>query len=173
MFRRTAYFVAYGEGWGLYSEWLGKEMGIYETPYEDFGRLTYAMWRACRLVIDTGVHHKGWTREQALAYLLDHLDTLGAPVAQVVVRPHPAEDPANYDDVIKKYPHTVHLSQGHDLFDDIAASDWVVGCNTMAMVVGLIAGRQVLCCIPPGGRPCMLPQPQIVHLQVLAAARAP
>ena len=69
---RKDYISAYGEGWGLYSEWLGKEMGIYETPYEDFGRLTYAMWRACRLVIDTGVHHKGWTREQALAYLRDN-----------------------------------------------------------------------------------------------------
>ncbi len=71
-FRRTAYISAYGEGWGLYSEKLGVEMGIYETPYEDFGRLTYEMWRAARLVIDTGVHHKGWTREQALAYLRDH-----------------------------------------------------------------------------------------------------
>jgi uncharacterized protein (DUF885 family) len=69
---RKEYISAYGEGWGLYSEWLGKEMGIYQTPYEDFGRLTYAMWRACRLVIDTGVHHKGWTREQALAYLRDN-----------------------------------------------------------------------------------------------------
>ncbi|PJK08041.1 DUF885 domain-containing protein [Lysobacteraceae bacterium NML08-0793] len=69
---RKQYISAYGEGWGLYSEWLGKEMGIYETPYEDFGRLTYAMWRACRLVIDTGVHHKGWSREQALAYLRDN-----------------------------------------------------------------------------------------------------
>lgn len=69
---RKDYISAYGEGWGLYSEWLGKEMGIYETPYEDFGRLTYAMWRACRLVIDTGVHHKGWTRDQALAYLRDN-----------------------------------------------------------------------------------------------------
>jgi uncharacterized protein (DUF885 family) len=69
---RKDYISAYGEGWGLYSEWLGKEMGIYETPYEDFGRLTYAMWRASRLVIDTGVHHKGWTREQALAYLRDN-----------------------------------------------------------------------------------------------------
>ena len=117
--------------------------------------------------------HWGYTQQQALAYLLDHLDTLGAPVAQVIVRPHPAEDPTNYDEVIKKHAHTVQLSQGHDLFDDIAASDWVVGCNTMAMVVGLIAGRQVLCCIPPGGRPCMLPQPQIIHLQVLAAAGAP
>ncbi len=71
-FRRTAYISAYGEGWGLYSEKLGVEMGIYETPYEDFGRLTYEMWRAARLVIDTGVHHKGWSREQALAYLRDH-----------------------------------------------------------------------------------------------------
>ncbi len=71
-FRRTAYISAYGEGWGLYSEKLGVEMGIYETPYEDFGRLTYEMWRAARLVIDTGVHHKGWTREQAIAYLRDH-----------------------------------------------------------------------------------------------------
>jgi hypothetical protein len=70
-FRRD-YISAYGEGWGLYSEKLGKEMGIYETPYEDFGRLTYEMWRACRLVIDTGVHHKGWTRDQALAYLRDN-----------------------------------------------------------------------------------------------------
>ncbi len=71
-FRRENYISAYGEGWALYTEKLGKEMGIYETPYEDFGRLTYEMWRATRLVIDTGVHHKGWTREQALAYLRDH-----------------------------------------------------------------------------------------------------
>lgn len=71
-FRRNNYISAYGEGWGLYAEKLGTEMGIYTTPYEDFGRLTYEMWRACRLVIDTGIHHKGWSRDQALAYLRDH-----------------------------------------------------------------------------------------------------
>jgi uncharacterized protein (DUF885 family) len=68
-FRRGTSFSAYGEGWGLYTEWLGTVMGIYETPYEDFGRLTYEMWRAARLVIDTGIHAFGWTREQAMDYL--------------------------------------------------------------------------------------------------------
>jgi len=71
-FRRNAYISAYGEGWGLYTEKLGVDMGIYQTPYEDFGRLTYEMWRACRLVIDTGVHHYGWDRDRAIAYLRDH-----------------------------------------------------------------------------------------------------
>jgi uncharacterized protein (DUF885 family) len=71
-FRRGTSFSGYGEGWGLYTEWLGTVMGIYETPYEDFGRLTYEMWRASRLVIDTGIHAFGWTREQAQDYLRTH-----------------------------------------------------------------------------------------------------
>ena len=68
-FRRGTSFSAYGEGWGLYTEWLGTVMGIYETPYEEFGRLTYEMWRASRLVIDTGIHAFGWSRERAMDYL--------------------------------------------------------------------------------------------------------
>lgn len=68
-FRRTEYISAYGEGWGLYSEWLGLEAGMYEDPYDDFGRLTYEMWRACRLVVDTGLHAFGWSREQAVDYM--------------------------------------------------------------------------------------------------------
>ncbi|AOW20484.1 DUF885 domain-containing protein [Urechidicola croceus] len=68
-FRRDMYLSAYGEGWGLYCEFLAEEMGIYETPYERFGKLTYEMWRACRLVIDTGIHTKGWSREQAVEYM--------------------------------------------------------------------------------------------------------
>ncbi|WP_217283660.1 DUF885 domain-containing protein [Pseudaquabacterium terrae] len=71
-FRRTAYFVAYAEGWGLYAEQLGHEMGLYDDPYDRFGQLTYEMWRAVRLVIDTGLHARGWTREQALAYFRDN-----------------------------------------------------------------------------------------------------
>jgi uncharacterized protein (DUF885 family) len=71
-FRQTTYFSGYGEGWALYTEWLGLEMGIYETPYEEFGRLTFEMWRAARLVIDTGLHAKGWSRAQAIEYLASH-----------------------------------------------------------------------------------------------------
>ena len=71
-FRRDGYISAYGEGWALYTEYLGQEMGLYETPYDEFGYLTYQMWRACRLVIDTGVHHDGWTRQQAVDYLAGH-----------------------------------------------------------------------------------------------------
>jgi uncharacterized protein (DUF885 family) len=71
-FRRETYFSGYGEGWGLYTEWLGSKLGMYETPYEEFGRETFEMWRAARLVIDTGIHSKGWTRQQAIDYLASH-----------------------------------------------------------------------------------------------------
>ncbi len=68
-FRKDLYLSAYGEGWGLYTEFLAEEMGIYTTPYEHFGKLTYEMWRACRLVVDTGIHAKGWTREQVVDFM--------------------------------------------------------------------------------------------------------
>ena len=68
-FRKDLYLSAYGEGWGLYSEFLAAEMEMYTTPYEEFGQLTYEMWRACRLVVDTGIHAKGWTREQVVDYM--------------------------------------------------------------------------------------------------------
>ncbi|AVR96504.1 DUF885 domain-containing protein [Pseudoduganella armeniaca] len=69
---RNAYISAYGEGWALYSERLGTEMGIYQTPYEVFGMLSYQAWRASRLVVDTGIHAKGWTRDQAQRYLMEN-----------------------------------------------------------------------------------------------------
>lgn len=71
-FRRTSYISAFGEGWALYAEHLGVEMGFYETPYHHFGRLVYEMWRASRLVVDTGMHAKGWTRDQALQFMRDN-----------------------------------------------------------------------------------------------------
>lgn len=68
-FRKDMYLSAYGEGWGLYTEFLAEEMGMYTTPYEHFGKLTYEMWRACRLVVDTGIHAKGWTRQQVVDFM--------------------------------------------------------------------------------------------------------
>lgn len=67
-----AFFTAFTEGWGLYSERLGIEMGLYDTPAKDMGRLSYEMWRACRLVVDTGIHAKGWTKQQAIAFMTEN-----------------------------------------------------------------------------------------------------
>jgi len=71
-FRQHTYLSAYGEGWALYCEWLGQEMGMYETAYDRFGMLNYQIWRAARLVVDTGIHAQGWSRDQALQYLRDY-----------------------------------------------------------------------------------------------------
>jgi uncharacterized protein (DUF885 family) len=71
-FRQHTYISAFGEGWALYCEKLGLEMGMYDTPYDRFGMLGYQIWRAARLVVDTGIHSQGWTRERALAYFREN-----------------------------------------------------------------------------------------------------
>ncbi len=85
-FRKNLYLSAFGEGWALYTERLGVEMGVYDTPYQQFGRLSYEMWRAARLVIDTGIHSQGWTRQQALDYLAENTSLSEANVRAEVDR---------------------------------------------------------------------------------------
>ncbi len=86
MFRRTAYFVAYSEGWALYAEQLGHDMGLYDDPYDRYGQLAYEMWRAVRLVVGTGMHAKGWTREQAIAYFTAHSPKTELDIANEIDR---------------------------------------------------------------------------------------
>jgi uncharacterized protein (DUF885 family) len=83
---RKDYISAYGEGWALYCERLGDEMGLYHTPYEEFGMLSYQAWRAARLVVDTGIHSEGWTREQAVQYLRDNTALSGHEISTEVDR---------------------------------------------------------------------------------------
>ena len=86
MFRRFLGYTAYGEGWGLYTERLAKEVGFYQDPYSDFGRLSMELWRACRLVLDTGIHHKKWTREQGIEWLGDNTPGSDLDVRKAVER---------------------------------------------------------------------------------------
>jgi uncharacterized protein (DUF885 family) len=72
MFRRFGEYTAFVEGWGLYAESLGDDMGLYKDPYSKFGQLSYQMWRAVRLVVDTGMHTKHWTREQAIQFFMEN-----------------------------------------------------------------------------------------------------
>ncbi len=85
-FRRFGGVTAYSEGWGLYSEELGKDMGFYTDPYSDFGRLGMELWRACRLVVDTGLHHKRWTREEAIEYLTENTPNPDGDIRKAIER---------------------------------------------------------------------------------------
>ena len=85
-FRRYGGFTAYTEGWGLYSEELGKDMGFYTDPYSDFGRLQMELWRAARLVVDTGLHHKRWSREDAIAYLQENTPNPEGDIRKAIER---------------------------------------------------------------------------------------
>ncbi|MEP3052049.1 MAG: DUF885 domain-containing protein [Erythrobacter sp.] len=85
-FRRFGGVTAYSEGWGLYSEELGKDMGFYTDPYSDFGRLGMELWRACRLVVDTGIHHKRWSREEAIQYLAENTPNPQGDIRKAIER---------------------------------------------------------------------------------------
>lgn len=109
----------------------------------------------------------GFTEEEALRYFLTNVAVLGDAIGRIVIRPHPLEQPGKYCWAEAKFDLPIFRGGAHSLIEEIAASDVVVGCESMAMVVGLLAGKRVVSSIPPGGRACVLPQPEILHLQRL------
>jgi hypothetical protein len=115
--------------------------------------------------------HWGYTEEQALQYFLDNLDALRTSVGRIIIRPHPSEAAGKYRDVVAEYALPLTFSRGDALSAEIVSSDCVAGCGSMAMVIGLFAGKRVLCSIPPGGAACPLPQPGIELLQNLVQPR--
>jgi hypothetical protein len=107
----------------------------------------------------------GYTEDDALRYFLDNLAVLGRPVEQIVIRPHPSESQEKYSWVNTEYELPIQLGGARSLIDEIIASDVVVGCASMAMVVALLARKQVMSCIPPSGGSCSLPQVEIIILR--------
>jgi hypothetical protein len=116
--------------------------------------------------------HFGYVEEEALEFFLDNLDALRVKVGRIRIRPHPSEISGKYDWVARDYNLPIEIVGKETLVQDIAASDVVVGCESMAMVVGLLANKRVISCIPPNGPPCRLPHPQIEKLNEMWATES-
>lgn len=111
--------------------------------------------------------HWGYTEFDAIEYFLNNLNVLDEHIARVVLRPHPSDAPGKYDGILNAYSEVVQMSTGRPLIQEIADSDIVVGCASMAMVIGLLAQKKVISCIPQGGLGCRLPQKDIMHFREL------
>ena len=109
----------------------------------------------------------GYTEFDAIEYFFKNINGLGVAIETVVIRPHPSDSPGKNDCFVAEHSDIAQLSAGKPLLEEIVDSDLVVGCESMAMVVGLLAGRRVISCIPPGGKACALPQDQIEVFQNL------
>jgi hypothetical protein len=110
---------------------------------------------------------RGYTEFDALRYFFSNRSALGQPIASLVIRPHPSEAKDKYAGMVREFGAEARLGGDTPLLREIAESDVVMGCGSMAMVAALIAGRRVISAIPPGGRPSSLPQPEIESLQTL------
>jgi len=113
--------------------------------------------------------YRGFTEDDALSYFFHHIHLLGIENPRVRIRLHPSEPAGKYDWVVAGYDGNIAISREPDLLSDIERSAIVVGCASMAMVVGLLAGKRVISVIPPGGKPCSLPFKEIEHMQLLAS----
>jgi hypothetical protein len=109
----------------------------------------------------------GYTEEEALRYFLTNVQSLGIKIDQIIVRPHPSESANKYDWIFKEFDLPIYAGGKEALFDELLRSEIVVGCESMAMIIGMLAGRRVISCIPPGGSPCKLPQLNIEAMQDL------
>lgn len=107
----------------------------------------------------------GYVEEDALRYFLSNISIFGHSISQILIRPHPSEPIGKYNWLKKEFKLPIQLGGSHSLVEEIANSDLVAGCESMGMVVGLLAGKKVVSCIPPGGKSCGLPHIEIVHLQ--------
>ncbi|MEM8962564.1 MAG: DUF885 domain-containing protein [Acidobacteriota bacterium] len=146
-FRRYGYIVAYGEGWALYSERLGLEVGFYEDPYSDFGRLTYEMWRAVRLVVDTGMHALGWDRQRAIDYMATHtalsIHEITTEIDRYIAWPGQALGYKMGELEIRKLRARAEEAMGND-FDIRAFHDEVLGYGPVPLdVLGEIIDRWI------------------------------
>jgi hypothetical protein len=164
------------------STFPGTPVQLVANPYfedirEEFSELERAAAAADRnglrvlfLCTPMMVHEqkRGYTEFDALRYFFANRSALGKPVASLVIRPHPSEDKNKYLQMAKEFGAEARLGGDKSLLQEIAESDVVMGCGSMAMVVALIAGRRVISAIPPGGLASSLPQPEIESLQALA-----
>ncbi len=107
----------------------------------------------------------GYVEEDALRFFLSNISIFGKSINKILIRPHPSEPIGKYNWLQKEFKLPIQLGGSHSLAEEIANSDLVAGCQSMGMVVGLIAGKKVVSCIPPGGRSCVLPHKEIVHLK--------
>ena len=111
--------------------------------------------------------HWGYVEEEALRYFLANIATLGSPISRVLIRPHPSEPINKYNWALYEFDLPIEMGGARTLIEEMTESDVVVGCESMAMVVGLVAGKRVISCIPPEGKPCGLPHCEIEKLHIL------
>ncbi|MBU1656481.1 MAG: hypothetical protein KJ558_16945 [Gammaproteobacteria bacterium] len=117
-------------------------------------------------------HFWGYMEEEALRYFLSNVSVLGKPIERILIRPHPSELADKYSWAQREFELPIEMAGARTLLEEIADSDFVVGCESMAMVVALLAGKRVVSCIPPGGRDCVLPHTEIIRFQDLLEANA-
>jgi len=110
-------------------------------------------------------HFWGYVEEEALRYFLSNSSALGKPIERILIRPHPSEGAEKYSWAQHEFDLPIETGGARTLLEEIADSDFVVGCESMAMVIALLAGKRVVSCIPPGGRACVLPHTEIINLQ--------